>query len=391
MTQHKIYPSRSPARRRVWPLAAAAMVLCFAASAWAQSLPRTITVQGMGQIAATPDVASVTIGVVTEDREPAAALAENNTAMDKLFAILKRFKVAEKDRRTSGFSVSPQSQRSNDRTGPSFIVGYRVTNQVTVKYRNLKNLGRLLTALVEDGANRINGIGFTFDDPEKLRNDARRAAVADARRRAELYAAESKSEIGRVLQITELSVAFPRPIVGSMATMERAAPVPVAPGEQSVSASVTVVYSIAPDEEERKLKKAEDEIERLKNENRDMEKLLKAKPTPAPSKPIPDQSRAAPKAEMPAPPPPPAVVSPPPKAEPAPPAQTGGPQNGAAEQGNSEEQPASDLRPVQPMPQMPAAPPAMPTVPDVQKAIESLGAPGASGTTEIKPETPAGQ
>jgi hypothetical protein len=205
--------------------------------------PRTITVQGTGEAIATPDIARVNVGVVTEGDSAGKTLSANNDAMARLFKVLNGFDIAERDRQTSGFNVSPRYSRPGRDGGAPEIVGYRVTNQVSIRVRKLGDVGALLDALVKDGANQIQSIGFTLDDPRSALDQARKNAITDAKRRAKLYAKELGVDVGDVLTVTELASRGP---VAEFAAprLAVAKAVPVAPGEQTFSASVTVVFEL---------------------------------------------------------------------------------------------------------------------------------------------------
>lgn len=223
--------------------AALAFVLATPPAIAKDDKPRTITVQGNGEANAAPDIARVNVGVVTEAASAGEALATNSDAMARLFKVLDGFKIAERDRQTSGFTVSPRYDRPGRDGGAPEIAGYRVINQVSIRVRKLNDVGALLDAVVKDGANQIHGIGFTLDDPRSALDQARKNAIADAKRRAELYAKALGVEVGDVLTVTELGSRGPA-VELAAPRMAAAQAVPVAPGEQEFSASVTVVFEL---------------------------------------------------------------------------------------------------------------------------------------------------
>ena len=203
--------------------------------------PATITVVGQGKASARPDTARVQAGVVTEAREAVEALEENNQAMEKLFKLLRREGIAEKDVQTSGFSVTPRYRRDQRGRRTNEIVGYEVRNQVRITVRELSKLGTLLDQLVSEGANQLYGITFSVDEPTELLDIARRRAMADARRKGELYAEEAGLKVIGVRSVSEQTYQVPRAPMVPRAEYAAAA-VPVAPGEQEFRVSVTVVY-----------------------------------------------------------------------------------------------------------------------------------------------------
>jgi uncharacterized protein YggE len=206
--------------------------------------PATVTVSGVGTVTASPDMAEITSGVVTQAPTAAGALAANSQAMEKVLQSLAALGVAARDIQTTGISVSPQRRAGRGEGRPPEIVGYEVTNQVRVKVRDLGRLGRVLDEQVAQGANSVYGIRFGLADPAPQLDEARKRAMADARRRADLYAAAASLKIGRVVAVQEAGAAAPRPEM--TARLMTAGAVPVAPGEQEIQASVSVTFSLEP-------------------------------------------------------------------------------------------------------------------------------------------------
>ena len=131
------------------------------------TLPRTISVNGVGEVKAKPDMALINSGVISEARTAREALAKNNTAMAAVIAALKSAGIADQDVQTSNFSVSPQyPPYQANQPAVQHIVGYQVSNQVTARVKNLAKLGAVLDALVQVGANQISGISFDIDQPK---------------------------------------------------------------------------------------------------------------------------------------------------------------------------------------------------------------------------------
>ncbi|HJV59176.1 MAG TPA: SIMPL domain-containing protein [Methylomirabilota bacterium] len=231
-------------------VAALAVVLAGAACApmpgpdGAPRRPATVTVSGVGTVSAAPDIAEITSGVVTQAPTAAQALAANSQAMEQVLRSLAALGVAARDIQTTNISVSPQRRVVRGEGRPPEIVGYEVTNQVRVKVRDLGQLGRVLDQQVAQGANSVYGIRFGLADPAPMLDEARKRAMADARRRGELYAAAASLKIGRVVAVQEAGAAAPRPEIA--ARVMTAGAVPVAPGEQEIQASVSVTFSLEP-------------------------------------------------------------------------------------------------------------------------------------------------
>lgn len=209
--------------------------------------PRTMTISATGTASAAPDIARINMGVQTQAKTANAALADNNKRMSALLTALKQTGLAEKDIQTSQFSVSPQYANRRSSSGsydePPLVIGYQVSNQVHVIIRDLDKLGVVLDKVVADGANRMNGISFSFDDPQPLMDEARRKAVAEANRKAALYAQAAGIALGRILTFNEQGGGQPRPMM-AMARMESMSAVPIAVGESEISASVSITYEI---------------------------------------------------------------------------------------------------------------------------------------------------
>ena len=205
--------------------------------------PPSITVVGSGTAAARPDTAEVSAGVVTQAPTAAQALAQNNAGMEKVIKAVTAMGIADKDIQTTNVSVVPQRRQGRQEPQPPDIVGYEVSNQVKIKVRDLAAVGRLLDALVGQGANVLGGISFSVGDPAPVLDQARTKAMADARRKAEVYAKAAGVTLGPLLSIREGAAAIPRFGV-EMPRMMAASPVPVAPGEQDFQASITVTYGL---------------------------------------------------------------------------------------------------------------------------------------------------
>ncbi|RUT35031.1 SIMPL domain-containing protein [Arsenicitalea aurantiaca] len=223
----------------------------------AQSLDRAgaITIEGHGEVSAAPDTAFITSGVTTQGATAREALDANTAAMSELVESLREAGIERRDIQTSNFSVNPNyvytdARDENGYSLPPRINGYQVSNTVTIRVRDLESLGQLLDRSVSVGANTINGISFTVDDPSALYDEARRAAFADARSRAELYADVAGVTLDDLVSISERrDVAQPYPMMrqSAMAEMAAGAPVPVEAGELTFSIDVTVTWSMDQD------------------------------------------------------------------------------------------------------------------------------------------------
>ena len=207
-------------------------------------MERTVTVSATGTISATPDEASIATGVTSEAKTAREALSKNTEAMKKIIAELKTQSVDAKDIQTTQFNVEPVSVYPKEGQ-PPVITGYRVNNMVSVRVRNLDNLGAVLDQLVTVGANQMNGIAFEVSKAETLKDDARNEAMANAFRRAKLFAVAGGAEVGEVLQISEdVTVAGPQPVMYAAKRTAMAESVPVERGSQQLEARVTVTWKL---------------------------------------------------------------------------------------------------------------------------------------------------
>ncbi len=213
-----------------------------AAEGWENA--KTIVVNGAGEATRAPDVAYLTLGVEADGATASEALRKNSAQMEATIKTLRDAGVDKKDIQTANLSVGARYDYSQEGKAPR-LIGYQATNTVSVKLRNLEKAGGVIDKAVASGSNRLDSISFGFADPKPLLNDARRAAVADARERAALYADAAGVKLGSVLQISDSFSQNPGPIPVMMrADMAEAKAVPIAAGEQSIGASVTIVYAI---------------------------------------------------------------------------------------------------------------------------------------------------
>lgn len=221
---------------------AVALLLASAAVPALAADAHTISMNGHGEAKAPPDLVTINAGVTTSAPTAAAALSANTAKMKQVFAALEKMGVPQKNIQTANFSVSPQYANGQGNETPR-LTGYQVNNQLRLRLDDVGGLGKALDALVTAGANHMNGIDFAIQEPAPLLARARADAIADARLRAETYAKAAGVTLGPILSITEGGGEGPRPMY-RMAMMAAPSPVPVAAGEETVSADVSVVWEI---------------------------------------------------------------------------------------------------------------------------------------------------
>jgi uncharacterized protein YggE len=214
-----------------------------AAPALAQTAPPpAISVTGEANLSVPPDQARIDGGVTSDAKTAREASDANNAAMGKVLQALKGAGIEEKDYQTSRLSLQPQY--APNRAGPSPITGYRASTRVTVRIRDVTKVANVIDVLVGAGANDIGGINFMVSQASKLLDEAREKAIADARRKAEIYAKAAGVALGEPLSISEEGA--PTPVFRGKMASTMAAGAPVAQGEETLSVSVNVSWAIKP-------------------------------------------------------------------------------------------------------------------------------------------------
>ncbi len=204
------------------------------------AIEKLVTVTGEATVAVAPDSAMIRIGVSSQDKTAREASDANARQMTAVLAAIKSNNIADRDIQTSRLSLQPQYDPN--KSGTARLTGFQATNQVTVRIRDIGNLAAVLDSAISAGANEMSGIEFIVSEQSKLLDRARDDAIADAHRKAELYAKAAGSKLGHVIAISEEgSAPPPRPMQAL-----RAGAVPISPGEQTLRAAVTVSYELAP-------------------------------------------------------------------------------------------------------------------------------------------------
>ena len=204
-----------------------------------------LDITASGEVTRVPDVAVISAGVVTRQQTASSAIQENSSRMERVLAALKKAGVAERDVQTSSLSLSPEYRYQENQ--PPQLVGYTASNQVSIRFRDIRNSGKILDALVAEGANQINGPSLTIDKPEAALDEARQQAIANGRARAELYARTLGKRVARVVWVSEGGGNYPVPPpmpVMMEARMAGQADTKVVPGEQKLQVSVSMVFDL---------------------------------------------------------------------------------------------------------------------------------------------------
>jgi len=225
-------------------------VLPSAAVAQQASITQTIAgtrldITATGEVTRVPDIAIISAGVVSRSSTATGALQDAADRMTRVLAALKRAGVADRDIQTSSVNLNAE-YRYPENQAPQ-LVGYTASNTVTIRFRDIRNSGKILDALVAQGANQINGPNLTIDKPEAALDEARAQAIANGRARAELYARGLGLRVARVVAVSEsggYAVPPPAPPVPMMARAYERDQTQIQPGEQKLQVSVAMTFEL---------------------------------------------------------------------------------------------------------------------------------------------------
>ncbi|MBX4186696.1 MAG: SIMPL domain-containing protein [Candidatus Doudnabacteria bacterium] len=215
-----------------------------------KSLPKnTISMSAEGKVSAKPDLATVSVGVSTNGTTAKLAQEENTKGSNKLIEFIKQQGVAENDIVTANFSVYPNYNYSN---GRNTILSYTANQTLTVKVRGVDkstaNLGAILGGAADSGSNQIQGVYFSFDDPDNLRQEARKIAIEKAKQKAADLAAASGLRLGRIVTVSESSSYQPYPMPYALDAAKNqaggATPPQIESGSQDITATMTLIFEI---------------------------------------------------------------------------------------------------------------------------------------------------
>lgn len=203
-----------------------------------------LDINATGEVTRVPDIAVISAGVVTRSVSATGALQDSANRMQRVLAALKRAGVEERDIQTSNVSLNPE-YRYQDNQAPQ-LVGYTASNNVTIRFRDIRNSGKILDALVGEGANQINGPMLTIDKPEAALDEARAKAIAAGRARADLYARSLGLRVVRVVSVNENGGNYPAPPpvpIFARADMAQAK-TSIEPGEQKLQVNLTMTFEL---------------------------------------------------------------------------------------------------------------------------------------------------
>jgi uncharacterized protein YggE len=231
-------------------LLAAAAMPAVADAQQAPAITQTIAgtrldINATGEVTRVPDLAVINAGVVTRSATAGGAIQQAATRMARVREALRQAGIADRDIQTSNITLEPQYTYANNQ--PPKLNGYSATNQLTIRFRDIENTGKILDALVAQGANQINGPNLTIDKPEAALDEARAKAVAAARARADLYARSLGMRVVRVVSVSESGGSYPVPPPMPMyarAEAAQAADSKIEAGEQKLQVNLAVTFEL---------------------------------------------------------------------------------------------------------------------------------------------------
>ncbi len=204
-----------------------------------------LDVSATGETSRVPDIAIISAGVVTRAPTAAAAIQQNSARVERMLAALRRAGVEERDIQTSSINLNPDYHYEENR--PPRLIAYQATNTLNIRFRDIANSGRILDALVAEGANQINGPTLTLDRPEAALDEARTNAIARGRARAELYARSLGMRVVRVVSVSEsggYAPPPPMPMAERGMAVGSAADTKIVPGEQKLQVTLAIVFEL---------------------------------------------------------------------------------------------------------------------------------------------------
>ena len=202
-----------------------------------------LDVSATGEVSRVPDVAVISAGVVTRSQTATGAIQENAARMERVRSALRRAGIADRDIQTSSINLNPEYRYQENQ--PPILTGYQASNSLSIRFRDIRSTGRILDALVAEGANQISGPMLTIDRPEQALDEARMQALATGRARAELYARGLGMRVVRLLSVSEGGgYAVPPPMPVAMMEARGAADTKVDPGEQKLQVSLAMSFEL---------------------------------------------------------------------------------------------------------------------------------------------------
>lgn len=205
----------------------------------------TVSFSGEGKVTATPDIAVILATVLTQAADTKTAQDQNSGKSNAVTAFLKKQNIADKDVKTTGYNITPL-YKYPPYGGQPTITGYQVTQGFEIKVRDFAKIGAILDGLVSAGANQVNNLGLQIENPDALKSQARRLAIADAKKKANELESQVGINLGHIVNFVENTAGYPVPMYESARGMGggvSSAPI-ISPGENDIVINVTITYQI---------------------------------------------------------------------------------------------------------------------------------------------------
>ena len=208
----------------------------------------TISVAGIGEVSARPDVAQISLTVFTENKDLGIATGENNQKINTIISFLKEKSIEDKDIKTSTYNINPRYEYGADYKN-RYLAGYEVRQSLIVKIRNLNDVGDIIAGATSRGVNDMGGLSFIIDDDELLKQQAREQAINDAKSKASKLAKDLGISLSEIIGFNESSYSPVRyteqSLMKSMNSLEDATIAPsIQTGENTITSNITIVYKI---------------------------------------------------------------------------------------------------------------------------------------------------
>ena len=203
-----------------------------------------LDISATGEVTRVPDIAIISAGVVTRAQTATGAIQENAARMERVRAALQRAGIEARDIQTSSINLNPEYRYAENQ--PPQLVGYSASNSLSIRFRDIRSTGRILDALVEQGANQIHGPNLTIDEPDAALDEARTQALTKGRARAELYARALGMRVVRLLSVSESGgySGPPRPVPMAAMAERGSADTSIEPGEQKLQVTLGMSFEL---------------------------------------------------------------------------------------------------------------------------------------------------
>ncbi len=201
-----------------------------------------LDISATGEVTRAPDVAAISAGVVTRAQTATGAIQQAADRMQRVRAALRRAGLQDRDIQTSNISLNPEYRYDNNQAPQ--LLGYTASNQLMIRFRDIRNAGKILDALVSEGANQINGPNLVVDNPESALDEARAKAIAAGKARAELYARSLGLHVVRIVSVSESSGYPAPPVPVMMSARAKTADTSIEPGEQKLDVTVAMTFEL---------------------------------------------------------------------------------------------------------------------------------------------------